>query len=69
MNHAKDFLISCVLASLIYIIKLNSHKLVLKYYRPKLEKKYSGNSLELRLYKINASWMKFLFFSLTSIYA
>ena len=69
MNHARDFLISCLLAICIYITKLYTHKQVLKHYGPILQKKYSGTNLELRLYKINASWMKFLFFTCTSIYA
>ena len=69
MNHYRDFAVSCVIAILIHVIKLNTHKLVLRYYEPRLQKKYSGTNLELRLYKINASWMKFLFFSCTSIYA
>ena len=69
MNHAWDFLISCLLAICIHITKLYTHKQVLKHYGPILQKKYSGTNLELRLYKINASWMKFLFFTCTSIYA
>lgn len=69
MNKARDFLASCVIALFIYMFKQNTYKLVVWYYTPRLEKKYSGNNLEVKLYKINASWMKVIFFSTTCIFA